>query len=142
MFKLYGHERLTEWRNFRQQLEISDNPLQDIADFWGNAPFVNPYLNPDNPKGWPDPWHLILDDKYDDLGVALGMFFTLKLTKRFIDTYCEIHTSMLPNEKYPRYSLIVDNKWVLNWEYKTVVQVENIPEVSSTRMLWQGTGLL
>lgn len=141
MFKTYGNERLAEWRNFRQQLETSETPFEDLANFWANAPFVNPYLNPDNPKGWPDAWHLVLDDKYDDLGVALGMFFTLKLTKRFIETYCEIHMSMLPNEKAPRYSLIVDNKWVLNWEYKTVVRVENLPKVN-TKILWQGNGLL
>ena len=142
MFKVFGNERLTEWRQFRQGLEINDNPLQDVVDFWGNAPFVNRYLNPDNPKGWPDPWHLILDDKYDDLGVALGMFFTLKLTQRFMNTYCEIHMSMLPLDKEPRFILLVDKKWVLNWEYKTVLQIENLPENRNTKILWAGAGLL
>lgn len=142
MFKLYGNERLTAWRDFRQQLEISDNPFQEVADFWGNAPFVNRYLNPNNPQGWPDPWHLILDDKYDDLGVALGMFFTLKLTKRFMNTYCEIHNTMLPTDKESRFTLTIDKRWILNWEYKTVVLAENLPEVRDTKILWAGAGLL
>jgi hypothetical protein len=142
VFKLYGNERLAEWRTFRQQLEISETPLEDLAVFWSNAPFVNQYLNPYNPKDWPDPWHLILDDRYDDLGVALGMFYTIKLTQRFMNTYCEIHTSTLPNDKTPRFSLAIDNKWVLNWDYKEVVRVENLPEVIDTRILWSGTGLL
>jgi hypothetical protein len=142
VFKTYGNERLAEWRAFRQQLEISERPLEDLAEFWANAPFVNQYLNPDNPKSWPDPWHLILDDKYDDLGVALGMLYTLKLTQRFIQTPCEIHTSIPLQEKTPRYSLIVDNKWALNWEYKTVVRVEDLPEVKDFKILWSGSGLL
>ena len=142
MFKVFGNERLTEWRQFRQGLEVSGTPYDDVVNFWGNAPFVNRYLNPDNPKGWPDPWHLILDDKYDDLGVALGMFFTLKLTQRFMNTYCEIHTSMLPQDREPRFVLLVDKKWVLNWEYKTVLQIENLPENRITKILWAGSGLL
>ena len=142
MFKSFGNERLTEWRQFRQQLEVSDNPLQDVVDFWGNAPFVNRYLNPDNPKTWPDPWHLILDDKYDDLGVALGMYYTVKLTQRFMNTHSEIHSSMLPTDREPRFILVIDNKWVLNWEYKTVINTENLPEVRNTRILWAGSGLL
>lgn len=142
MFKLYGNERLAEWRAFRQQLEISDTPFEDLADFWSAAPFVNQYINPNSPKSWPDPWHLILDDRYDDLGVALGMLYTVKLTQRFMDTHCEIHTSTLSNDKTPRYSLVVDNKWVLNWDYKEVVRIENLPEVIDTRILWSGTGLL
>jgi hypothetical protein len=142
VFKSYGNERLAEWRAFRQQLETSETPLTDLAVFWANAPFVNQYINPYNVKSWPDPWHLILDDKYDDLGVALGMLYTVKLTQRFIDTPCEIHTSTLPNERTPRYSLVVDKKYVLNWDYKEVVKVENLPEVVDTRILWAGSGLL
>ena len=142
MFKTYGNERLAEWRAFRQRIETSETPLEDLAGFWANAPFVNQYLNPSNPKSWPDPWHLILDDKYDDLGVALGMLYTLKLTQRFINTPCEIHTSIPLKEKTPRYSLVIDNKWVLNWEYKTVVRVEDLPEVNDFKILWSGSGLL
>lgn len=142
VFKSYGNDRLAEWREFRLHLEVSETPLEDLADFWSNAPFVNQYINPDDTKTWPDPWHLILDDRYDDLGVALGMLYTLKLTQRFINTPCEIQMSMLTNDKHPRYSLVIDNKWVLNWDYREVVNVENLPEVTNTRILWTGTGLL
>lgn len=141
MFKLYGTDRLAEWRNFRLQLETSNNPLQEVAEFWGNAPFVNQYLNPDNTKGWPDAWHLVLDDKYDDLGVALGMLYTVKLTQRFMNTPCEIHTSTPLKETTPRFMLVVDGEWILNWEYKSVIRKETFPEVSNSRMLWQGKNL-
>ncbi len=134
MFNLYGTERLTEWKEFRNTLETSNTPFEDVASFWSRAPFVSPYLNPNKPEEWPDAWHLILDDRYDDLAIALGMLYTIKLTQRFMKTKCEIHTSILPNEKTPRYMLIVEGK-VLNLEYNSVVDLESIKE-HKTNMIW------
>lgn len=134
MFNLYGTERLTEWREFRNKLETSNNPFQEVASFWSRAPFVSPYLNPNNPSDWPDPWHLILDDRYDELAIALGMLYTIKLTQRFMNTKCEIHTSLLPEEKTPRYLLIVEDK-VLNLEYNSVVDLKDFNNFK-TNMIW------
>lgn len=134
MFNLYGTERLTEWREFRNKLETSNNPFQEVASFWSRAPFVSPYLNPNNPSDWPDPWHLILDDRYDELAIALGMLYTIKLTQRFMNTKCEIHTSLLPEEKTPRYLLIVEDK-VLNLEYNSVVDLKDFNNIK-TNMIW------
>lgn len=134
MFNLYGTERLTEWREFRNKLETSNNPFQEVASFWSRAPFVSPYLNPNNPSDWPDPWHLILDDRYDELAIALGMLYTIKLTQRFMNTKCEIHTSLLPEEKTPRYLLIVEDK-VLNLEYNGVVDLKDFKNIK-TNMIW------
>ena len=135
MFNKYGTDRLLEWKQFRDHIEVSTDPLKDVANFWGNAPFVSSYLNPQNPSEWPDPWHLVLDSRLDDLAIALGMLYTIKLTRRFMDSKCEIHTSMSPNEKYPRYILIVDNEYVLNLEYKEVVSITQVDQ-AKTSMIW------
>jgi len=135
VFNLHGNERLAAWKQFRDSLESSETPLLDVAEFWSQAPFVSPYLDPNNPANWPDPWHLVLDLHLDDLAIALGMLYTIKLTQRFMDAQCEIHMSMLPNKKDPCYLLIVDKKHVLNLEYKTVVDIEKISEIS-TNMIW------
>lgn len=140
MFNLYGNDRLTEWKRFRDSLEHSDTPFEDVAEFWSHAPFVSPYLNPLNPSEWPDPWHLVLDNRLDDLAIALGMFYTIKLTQRFSGTFCEIHMSMLPGKNSPEYWLVVDKKFVLNCEYRAVVGVENLPE-AQTSIIWSGTDL-
>lgn len=140
MFDQYGTQRLTAWKEFRDSLEISSTPFEDVAEFWANAPFVSPYLNPDNPSEWPDPWHLVLDLRLDDLAITLGMLYTIKLTSRFMNSSCEIHTSMFPDEKHPRYFLIVDDK-VLNLEYKCVVSIENIKDLNS-RLIWSQNGSL
>lgn len=128
VFDLYGNERLNEWRKIRNELEHSAEPLRLVADVWSRAPFVNQYLDPQNPAEWPDPWHLILDDRYDDLAIPLGMLYTIKLTQRFMDTLCEIHTSIPTNDVVQRFFLVVDNKYVLNYEPRNVVPVEKVSD--------------
>ncbi len=135
MFDKHGADRLASWKEFREQLEEIQNPYEAVAEFWSPAPFVSPYLDPNNPSEWPDPWHLVLDSRLDELAISLGMLYTIKLTRRFMDVNCEIHTSMLPEEKQPRYFLIVDNKHVLNFEYRSVVDYQAISNIK-TKLLW------
>jgi len=132
VFNEHGTDRLAAWKEFREGLETSEHPLEDVANLWSQAPFVSPYLDPNNPEEWPDPWHLILDLRLDDLAIALGMLYTIKLTRRFMDVECEIHTSLLPNNKDPSYMLVVDKKHVLNFEYKSVVNVKDIGNIKTS----------
>ena len=131
MFDLYGIDRLAKWREFRQQLEHSQTPLEDVAVFWSRAPFVSDYLNPKTPHNWPDPWHLILDQKLDSLAIVLGMLYTIKLTPRFMDAVCEIHTSMPQKEKDCDYYLVIDDAYVLNFYYGTVVPIADLKNVQT-----------
>ena len=136
MFDLYGTERLLTWKQFRDSIEISNDPFGDVAEFWSHAPFVNTFLDPQKPNTWPDPWRLVIDGKMDGLAICLGMLYTIKLTQRFMKTKCEIHTSILPKEKSPRYILVVDNSKVLNLEYKNVVDFDRLDGVQ-TNMVWK-----
>jgi hypothetical protein len=140
VFDSHGTDRLTKWKQFRDSLEASATPLEDVAELWSHAPFVSPYLDPQNPNEWPDPWHLILDSHLDELAIVLGMLYTIKLTRRFTDTPCEIHMSVLSNKKEAAYLLIVDNKHVLNLEYNSVVTVEELKRFS-TNMIWSKSKL-
>lgn len=140
VFDSHGTDKLTKWKEFRNSLETSATPLEDVAELWSHAPFVSPYLDPQNPIEWPDPWHLVLDSDLDELAIVLGMLYTIKLTSRFIDTPCEIHMSMLLNKKEPTYLLIVDNKHVLNLEYNTVADVEELKRFN-TSMIWSKSKL-
>lgn len=140
MFDLHGTDRLTAWKEFRDSLEVSNNPFLDVANLWSRAPFVSPYLDPQNPNEWPDPWHLILDSRLDDLAIVLGMLYTIKLTSRFIDTECEIHTSILLDRKQTCYILVVDKKYVLNLEYNCVVNIDALAGMN-TSIIWSGNKL-
>jgi hypothetical protein len=138
VFDSYGTDRLIDWKNFRDSLELSNNPFEEVVEFWSKAPFVSSYLDPNNPNEWPDPWHLILDLRLDDLAIALGMLYTIKLTRRFMASDCEIHMSMPPDNKDPIYFLIVDNQHVLNLEYKKVKTVSEIKNIE-TNKIWPQT---
>jgi hypothetical protein len=131
VFDEYGTKRLAAWRQFRESLETSATPLEDVAELWRHAPFVSPYLDPQLPTEWPDPWHLMLDLRLDELALVLGMLYTIKLTQRFIDTKCEIHMSMCQQKEQPQYMLVVSDEQVLNLEYGTVVSADCLKQVDT-----------
>ena len=131
VFDEHGTQRLAAWRQFRQSLETSETALQDVAKLWTHAPFVSNYLDPQLPTEWPDPWHLMLDLRLDDLALVLGMLYTIKLTQRFIDTKCEIHMSMCPEKNSTQYLLLVDNSHVLNLDHGTVVEKQRLESLDT-----------
>jgi len=135
VFNLHDNDRLTAWKQFRDNLETSNTPFEDVASFWSSAPFVSPYLNPQNPTEWPDPWTLIVDGRFDELAIVVGMLYTIKLTQRFMNSQFEIHTSTRPEEKESIYMLVIDNKYVINYEYRTVSGI-NVLEKIQTRLVW------
>lgn len=134
MFDLFGNDRLTEWKNFRDKLETSQTPLEDVVKLWRFAPFVNSFLNINDPSSWPDPWHLILDGKFDSLAICLGMLYTLKLTSRFMSTKCEIHMSMFSDDD-KKFIIIVDNEFILDYELGEVLVLKDNPQ-NKTILLW------
>jgi hypothetical protein len=132
VFELYSNERLADWKRFRDHLESSEHPFQDVADLWSKAPFVNKYLNPDNPSSWPDPWKLILDGTFDDLAISLGMLYTIKLTERFKTADCSIYqTTDLEKKSF----LVIDNSTILNWQYRSVDAASSVSGVSA-KLVW------
>lgn len=135
MFDLHGTERLTEWKKFRDSLEDSQDPFQDVLDLWTRAPFVSPFLNPRDPSTWPDPWHLVLDNRLDNLAIVLGILYTLKLTRRFMDSEYEIHMSIV-DDKDPLYFLVIENR-VLNYVYGSVVGLDSV-KAQCSEIVWTG----
>lgn len=132
VFDASPNERLAEWKQFRDTLEHSATPLEDVAEFWSHAPFVSTFLKPHNASSWPDPWHLILDGRFDDLAIVLGMLYTLQLTQRFMVTKFEIHMSIVSENSEPNYWLVIDDSYVLNYHIKQIVAVDKIADTSTT----------
>jgi hypothetical protein len=126
IFDLYGTDRLAEWKKFRNHLEVSERPFEDLSKFWSTAPFVSLYLNPNNSSSWPDPWQLILDGKFDDLAISLGMLYTLKLTERFKNSQFELRQTL---EKTPKSFLVVDNSIILNWKYREITPIFELKNI-------------
>ena len=125
MFDLYGIERLTEWRRIRDEIEKTADPLSIVCKVWSQAPFVNQYLDHSDPKSWPDPWHLILDSKFDNLAIVLGMLYTLRLTERFSRERYKIY--MIHNlSKNPEFCLLVAGNHVLNLRYGEISSLHDL----------------
>lgn len=126
MFDLRGNERLTEWRRIRNEINNSEDPYQLVLEVWKRAPLVNQYLDPEYPDSWPDPWHLILDNRYDDLALALGIVYTLGLSERFMTSTFEIHMSISEEENF----FVVTDQKTIDVSYR-IIRNENfvLPEV-------------
>jgi hypothetical protein len=119
VFESYGIERLTAWRRIRDEIETDNDPLSLVVKVWIQAPFVNQYLDHTDPKSWPDPWHLVLDSKFDNLAIILGMLYTLQLTERFSKESFRIYM-VLNQSKNTEFCLSISEKYVLNLEYGEV----------------------
>lgn len=135
MFDERGIERLSKWKQFRDSLEISKTPLEDTLSLWKTAPFVFPFLDPYRSDLWPDPWELVMNDRLDDLAIALGIMYTLKLTQRFMGSDFEIHMST--NEKnlnVGKFFVVVDKKYALNYNYGLVSIIDNMSDLQSNML--------
>ena len=130
MFSLSPDERISHWRQFRESLEISNDPLLDVAEYWDHAPFIpyNRNVDPFNQRSWPTPWEIILHNKYDEFTKAVMMGWTLKYTNRYAKSDIHIQT-MVDNAQNLVYNVVcIDDKWVLNFKDNTPVEAVKVPE--------------
>ena len=96
MFDREYYTRLKIWRDFRNSIEKSETPFQDVLEFWRTT--------------WPDPWELIANNDYCEFLQILGICYTLQLTERFSNSAFEIHIVLDEKESNIIYLLFVDNQ--------------------------------
>lgn len=128
MFNLKLDQKLESWYRFRIQLNDSKDPLSDVWEYWRPAPFIphNQKIDPYYQRGWPTPWEIISDNKYDDFTKALMIGWTLKLTERYKNSLIEL--KILEDSLYRLYNVIyVDNAWVINYSDLGPVTADSIP---------------
>jgi hypothetical protein len=135
LFDLHGIERIAAWKEFRHTLDIVSDPIQETVNLWCRAPFVNDFLDINRPETWPGPWELVLDNKYDSLGLALGQLYTLLLTERFSQAKLDILAVTSSDNLSETFVVLVDDTYLLNLEYKTVKSISNITDLKS-RIIW------
>lgn len=133
MFDLHGIERLTAWKLLRDELETCEEPLILCAKSWSKAPYVSEYLDPYDPDSWPDPWRLVIDGRFDNLAISLGMLYTLRLTKKFSDCDFEIFRSER-NKRDNDYFLKVADLGVLNMSYGEVEPIIKLQDYKISKV--------
>lgn len=131
MFRTETDERFHLWFEFRNTLEASVDPLQDLIDFWDHAPRIphNHLIDPYFDRDWPTPWEIIERNKYDDFTIVLMMGWSLLMTKRFEKSQIEIRSIVDDKSKRMYNVLCVDNKWALNFQDHLVVPIDSIPSL-------------
>ena len=144
MFNLPVDDRLAEWINHRRNLDNTPDPLQEVWDFWHQAPFVphNRKVDPYYRQSWPSPWEIIEDNRYDDFTKALMISWTLRLTDKFKNSKIELRT-LVDTVRNREYNLVyIDDNWVINYndngpvpasEITSSFKLENMVEVSALR---------
>ena len=133
MFNQKYEDRLQMWSVFRQSLETSVDPLQDVVANYGQAPTVSIHTDPYNKDTWPTPWELIQENQYCDFCIVLGQCYSLQLTERFKGVDFEIHISV-DKEKAKDFYLLHTQERVIGYDkYKHVCKNE-LPKTIETQI--------
>ena len=138
MFDLPYHERARAWRDFRLTNSYLDREeiLVNTAKLWWKAPQAMPYLAYDQPETWPQPWELIRYDRFDDVSIGLGIYFTLYLTDRFDKR--DLDVVIYNNDNESAYTVAVDvyKKYTLNWSVGEVVNTSLVEQRAHRQWVW------
>jgi hypothetical protein len=130
VFDQTSEDRLSTWAGLRASIENSTDPLKDVCEFWGAAPYIpyNRHVDPHHPKSWPTPWEIIVHNKYDDFTKAMMMGWTLRYSNRFKNSKIEIQV-LVDKQKKTQYNVIcVDSEWILNYIDNEPACIKNVPE--------------
>jgi hypothetical protein len=129
MFKTNSSQRLALWRQFRSTIgNLSlDIAISQTNNFWANCPFTPFYLDPNEPKNWPNPWELIEENYYCDLAKSLGIIYTLHLSSHssVIEPELRIYLNKINRHQY-HIAYLCRGKYVLNLINDQVVNKEHI----------------
>jgi hypothetical protein len=118
-------DRLSIWVDFRNTLEHSNNPFQDVLDYYSQANLVSIQVDPFDQNSWLGPWDLILENEYCNFAVVLGIAYTLQLTERFSCSQFEIHIITDYENSELKYLLYIDDT-VIDYQYNRVVLSNDI----------------
>jgi len=133
MFEKNYEERLKIWSEFRQSLNTSRTPFEDVIAFYKRAPYVSIHTDPWNREMWPTPWQLIDENQYCDFVRVLGMCYSLQLTERFKDASTEIHIGI--DNNITQYYLLMIDDTVIGWD-DTVVSLSDLPDTYVSQRIY------
>jgi hypothetical protein len=128
---LQGSKNLLKaWKDVRLQLDSNKSDYEHcklVTDFWSFAPVSTWVLDWDMCSSWPDAWQLIHSNDFDDSAVSLGMFYTLILAEdeRWNADRCVLKLIKDDIHSQQKIILSVDDKWLMNYEYKKIIVVND-----------------
>lgn len=126
MFEKKYEDRLAIWSDFRRSLETSEDPLQDVIDFYNKAPLSRIAADPWTRSTWPDPWELLAENKYCPFVKILAICYTLQLTDCLSQAVYEIHITR-DNENSATYYLLYVDDIAIGFNGDTYVHRNDLP---------------
>lgn len=110
------YNRLTAWKNFRKELDQSEDPFAVIREFYGKAPLIPMAVDPYNKELWPDPWEQVEENLYCPFTIVLAAYYALMLSNRFNDSRFEIHIGTDEKKEQVVYCLLIDEQVFGFWD--------------------------
>jgi hypothetical protein len=134
MFEKKYEERLAIWREFRDSLETSADPIQQAIDFYNRAPTCKFAADPYTPSTWPDPWELLQENTYCDFVKILAICYTLQLTDVLSQASYEIHITR-DNENASTYYLLYVDDAVVGFNGDNHVHRSELPNTLYSELI-------
>jgi hypothetical protein len=135
MFHNTYENRLQEWSEFRNTLEISEDPIQQAINKYKTAPTVSIQTDPWSRDSWPSPWELILENQYCDFCKLLGVCYSLQLTSKFSRSTFEIHITVDRTREQSHYLLFVDQV-VIGYDESTYMHRNQLPATLQSQLVY------
>lgn len=133
MFYKSFEQRMADWKSFRDNLELSNDPINDTIQFFNRAPIVKIAADPYDIESWPSPWELIDNNTYCEFIKILAICYTLQLTTKFSSSRFEIHITHDKENSITKYLCIVD-ELCIGYEYDRAIFVKDLPSQFATEI--------
>lgn len=112
MFEKEYIDRVSSWRRFREIVNQSNNPLEDVLSKYNSMRTDKITVDPYDQKSWPGPWELLTYKSYCGFAKLLGVAYTLQLTERFSGSRFGIHIYTDYECSQIKYFLSIDEIYV------------------------------
>tara|TARA_R110000744_G_scaffold1552_1_gene5459 strand:- start:274 stop:699 length:426 start_codon:yes stop_codon:yes gene_type:complete len=134
MFDKPYEQRLTIWRDLRNNLETSSDTIQEAINFYNNAPDCLIAADPFTPSSWPTAWEIIEENNYCAFVKILAICYTLQLTDVLSQASYEIHITRDREKSATYYLLYVDNN-VIGFDTETYVHRSKLPNTLRSELV-------
>ena len=134
MFNKSYEERLVLWRDFRDGLEKSEDPIQEAIDFYNQAPYCSIAADPFTPSSWPTAWELLEENNYCAFVKILAICYTLQLTDVLKRSNYEIHITR-DNKNSATYYLLYVDDIVIGFNGDTHVHRSELPNTLRSELV-------
>jgi hypothetical protein len=134
MFDKPYEQRLTIWRDLRNNLETSSDTIQEAINFYNNAPDCLIAADPFTPSSWPTAWEIIEENNYCPFVKILAICYTLQLTDVLSKAEYEIHITRDREKSATYYLLYVDDN-VIGFDTETYVHRSKLPNTLRSELV-------